>query len=71
MQLTLNIPDNKMAFFMELIGNLGFVKMEAATGLAGLTQRQKELVDVEARRANENPGYMLDFEEAWQTLKAD
>ena len=25
-QITLNIPDNKVLFFMELVNNLGFVK---------------------------------------------
>ncbi len=25
-QITLNIPDNKLPFFMELVNNLGFVK---------------------------------------------
>ena len=27
-QVTLNIPDKKFPFFMELIKNLGYVKME-------------------------------------------
>jgi hypothetical protein len=27
-QVTLNIPDKKLPFFMELIKNLGYVKME-------------------------------------------
>ena len=34
--LTVKIPDNKMAFFLELINNLGFVKVE----------KQKEAVKV-------------------------
>lgn len=27
-QITLNIPDNKVPFFMELVNNLGFVKTD-------------------------------------------
>lgn len=67
MQLTLNIPDNKLPFFMELVQSLGFVKME--TKGISLSARQKELTDAELRKADENPDYMLDFEAAWKTLK--
>ena len=68
MQLTLNVPDNKLSFFMELVNSLGFVQLEQ-TGV--LTSMQKELVDAEIMKAKNNPEYMLDFEEAWKTLKLD
>jgi len=40
-QITLNIPDNKYSFFMELIKSLGFVKITEKTEL---TQKQQEFV---------------------------
>jgi hypothetical protein len=71
MQVTLNIPDGKMAFFMELVKNLGFIKMESTTANSGLTKRQRELVDIEVQKAEDDPDYMLDFETAWKTLKTE
>lgn len=68
MQLTLNIPDNKLSFFMELVDSLGFVRLEHTEGLTSI---QKELVDAEIRKAKENPEYMLNFDEAWKTLNLD
>ena len=69
MQLTLNVPDNKLPFFMELLQSLGFVKME--TNGFSLSPRQKELTDAELRKADETPDYMLDFEAAWKNLKME
>lgn len=66
MQLTIHIPDNKVDFFMELVNSLGFAKV--AHSESSLTQRQKELTDAELRKADETPGYMLDFGTAWKTL---
>ena len=41
-QVVLNVPDNKYSFFMELVKNLGFVKMPAE---AKLDKNQEEFVE--------------------------
>ena len=41
-QVVLNVPDNKYAFFMELVKNLGFVKIPEEVKL---TKKQKEFVE--------------------------
>jgi enamine deaminase RidA (YjgF/YER057c/UK114 family) len=41
-QVTLNIPDNKYSFFMELVKSLGFVKV---SGQTKLTKKQQEFVE--------------------------
>jgi hypothetical protein len=38
-RVVLDIPDNKINFFMELVNNLGFKKVQK------LTNKQKEFVD--------------------------
>ena len=42
-RVVIDIPDNKYAFFMELIKSLGFVKVPDE---AKLTKKQKEFVEV-------------------------
>lgn len=41
-QITLNIPDSKYSFFMELVKSLNFVKISEETKL---TKKQQEFVD--------------------------
>jgi hypothetical protein len=41
-QVVLNIPDNKYTFFMELVNNLGFVKL---TDEVTLTKKKKEFIN--------------------------
>ncbi len=41
-RVVIDIPDNKFKFFMELVKNLGFVKVTEETKL---TKKQKEFVE--------------------------
>ena len=69
--ISLNIPDNKFPFFMELIQNLGFVEMTDADTTYKLTEEQLQLVEEERRKVAEDPGYALDWDEARKTLRLD
>lgn len=69
MQVILNIPDNKMAFFMELVKNLGFVKVGSKSSV--LTDEQVQLVEEERKKIKEDPQYGMDWEDARKTLKLD
>jgi hypothetical protein len=70
--LTVKIPDNKLAFFLELINSLGFVKVEkeeAATNV--LSQEQIKLVEEERKKIKNNSDHLLDWNDARKSLKLD
>jgi len=71
MQVVLDIPENRLAFFMELVNSLGFVNSTDKVERNPLTQHQMDLVDIEVQKAKDDPNYMLDFEEAWKNLRLD
>lgn len=59
-QVTLNIPDNKLPFFLELVNNLGFVKAEEPflsreQLLNELKDAIKELALIEKGKAKSRP----------------
>ncbi len=68
MQLTVHVPDNRLAFFMELVESLGF-KVEKNTEHAYPSQEQIDMAMIEHKKIQEDPSYCLDWEEARKTLK--
>jgi hypothetical protein len=68
--LTINIPDNKVDFFTDLVKNLGFT-IENPVQKNVLTDKQMELVNDARRQIKENPDSFLDWEEARKTLKIE
>jgi len=70
-QLTINIPDNKLTFFLELVQNLGFVQVDKKVNDTVLTERQKELVEIELQKIKDDPNSLLDWDEARKTLNLD
>lgn len=68
-QITLDIPDNKLAFFMELVKNLGFVKLSGTSGL--LSEEQVRLVEDARKKARENPENATDWELAMGKIDWD
>ena len=66
-QLTVNIPDNKIDFFMDLAKNLGFT-IENKKEKNVLTKKQIDLVNEARKKIKENPDHFLDWEEARKTL---
>lgn len=70
--LTVKIPDNKLAFFLELIDSLGFVKVEKEEAVNNvLSQEQVKLVEEERKKIMDNPDYLLDWNKARKSLKLD
>lgn len=61
-EITLKIPDNKFAFFMELTKQLG---IEALVEDVEITDEQKELVKQRILLAKEQPERLL----AWDDVK--
>jgi len=66
-QVTINVPDNKLDFFKELIQNLGFTQKETTTQNI-LTPRQIELVEETRREIRENPDSLSDWEDVLKRL---
>ena len=69
-KLIINIPDNKMAFFMDLAKNLGFT-IEKSAQKNVLTEKQIDLVNQARMQLKENPAGYLDWDEARKTLKVE
>ena len=67
-EVTRKIPDNKLAFFMELTKQLGF---EAFVEDVEITDAQKELVRTRIRKATENPARLLAWDEVQDGFKFD
>ncbi len=69
-QLIVNIPDNKIAFFMDLAKNLGFT-IENSAHENILTKKQIELVNKARKNVKENPDQFLNWTEARKTLSTN
>jgi hypothetical protein len=70
MQLLLDIPDNKVSFFMELLKNFDYVKVKKRAENV-FSPAQIKMIEEERRKVKEDPAYGLDWEEARKTLKLD
>lgn len=70
-QVTVEIPDNKLSFFIELVERLGFAQVEKLPAPLVLTEQQKNLVEAERNKMKANPDSMIDWEQARNMLKTD
>ena len=70
-QITIQIPENKVSFMMELLQNFDFVKID--TPLIGkgftLTESQKEAVEIERAKSKNDRDYLLDWDRVKKTLQ--
>lgn len=68
--LTVRIPENKLAFFLELINSLGFVKIDQGESDSSiLSKEQIKLIEEERTKIKTNSGYLINWEEARKSLK--
>lgn len=66
-EVTLKIPDNKLAFFMEQTKQLGFEAFVEEE----ITDAHKELVKSRIQKANENPERLSAWDEVQESFKLD
>lgn len=66
-QLTLNIPDNQYAFFLELVQKLGFVTIEEQD----IPEEHKAIVRERMKKSNQNPDRLLDWEQVEDNFRLD
>ncbi len=67
-QIILNIKDNKLGFFLELIKNFDFIKLEQADDLE-LTKVHKAILDQRLENYKNNPDSYLDWEEVKKDIE--
>jgi len=68
-QLTLNISDNQINFFLELIKKFDFVRVENKTAPLELTEEQKSILDERLENYKNNPTSYIDLEDAKKNLR--
>ena len=68
-QVTLNIPDNKYQFFLELIKSLNFITIDKDD--PAVMEWQKEIVRERTLKSKENPDRLLDWEDIQDKFKFD
>lgn len=68
-QLTLNISDNQINFFLELIKRFDFVKVESKFATVELTEKQKSILDKRLENYKTNPNSYINLEEAKENLR--
>jgi hypothetical protein len=66
-QITLNIPDEKFPFFIELIENMDFVSIIDDYDIPELHQK---LVIERFEKVKKNPDRLLDWDKVKKSLKA-
>ncbi len=71
-QLTIQFPERKFQFVMELLRGLKFIKIEESGGQQYvITEEQKALVEEEFRKLDENPDYALNWDDVKDQIFAD
>jgi hypothetical protein len=70
-QITIQIPEKKVSFMMELLQNFDFVKIDTLLIGKGftLTESQKEAVEIERAKSKNDRDYLLDWDRVKKTLQ--
>jgi hypothetical protein len=66
-KLTVHIPDNQYAFFMELVQKLGFVKVEEPE----IPEEHKAIVRERMKKSSQNPDRLLDWDQVQDSFRLD
>lgn len=67
--ITLSIPDHKLAFFTELLNSLGFVTQDVALDKFEIPEEHRQLVL--DRMANSSPETLSDWDEFQKELDSE
>jgi hypothetical protein len=68
-QITLNIPENKLQFFLEMMGSINFVK-EYNQELF-VPEFHKQIVRKRIKEHEANPSLLLDWETAQHKIRTE
>lgn len=64
--ITLHIPENKYAFFMELLKSFDYIKVEEEIAIP---EEHKNIVRERSKLSKNNPSRLLNWDEAKQNIK--
>ena len=70
-KMTVQVPNNKMALFIELAQDLGLKFVDSDVQKSVLTPEQIKLVNEERKKIKTNPEHFLDWDEVRKTYKLD
>ena len=71
-QISIQIEDDQVPFVIDLLEKFDFVKIEKSIDQNySLTKKQIELVEIERKKAIENPESLLDWDEVKDSIFAD
>ena len=71
-RLTIQIPDGKFQFILELLRKFSFVKIDTPVNDDFIiSDEQKSQVDEELRKIKDNPDYLLNWNDVRHQLKFD
>ena len=68
MKVTIDIPENKYKFFMDLVRNLGFNQVEEDFIIP---EEHKAIVRERTVKSKENPDRLLDWDDVQDNFKFD
>ena len=71
-QISIQIEDDQVPFVIDLLEKFDFVKIEKSmNNNYSLSKRQMELVEIERRKAKENPESLLNWDDVKDSIFAD
>ena len=71
-QISIQIEDDQVPFVIDLLEKFDFVKIEESmNNNYSLSKRQIELVEIERRKAKENPESLLNWDDVKDSIFAD
>ena len=71
-QISIQIEDDQVPFVIDLLEKFDFVKIEESMiNNYSLSKRQIELVEIERRKAKENPESLLNWDDVKDSIFAD
>ena len=68
-QLILDIADNKVNFFLELIKKFDFIKVKEKSKYIELTVEQKDILEERIENYKNNPESYIDFDDVKSNIK--
>lgn len=71
-QISIQIEDDQVPFVIDLLEKFDFVKIEKSVDTNySLTKKQIELIEIERKKAKENPESLLDWDDVKDSIFAD
>ena len=69
-QISIQIEDDQVPFVIDLLEKFNFIKIESVLEKENytITDKQRELVEMERKKIKENPEYLLNWDEVIERI---